>query len=86
MRIAVLGMALALAAVLAGCGGDKPVKVDCDKPGRYQSATLGKRLEIPEGLDGLNEFNEMPIPKADDGAPVPPPGQCIDMPPAIGSS
>lgn len=86
MRIPAFATAFILGAMLAGCGGDKPVKVDCDKPGRYQSATLGKRLEVPEGLDALNEFNEMPIPTADKDAPVPPPGQCIDMPPAIGSN
>ena len=86
MRTPVLILAAVLAATLAGCGGDKAVKVECDKPGFYQSARIGKPLEIPEGLDDLNEFNEMPIPKADENAPVTPAGQCIDMPPAIGSN
>ena len=39
---------------------------------------------VPDDLDPLNEFAEMPIPSAE-GAPERPKGsRCIDMPPAIG--
>lgn len=76
--------ALILATGLAACGGNDTVDPDCNKPQRYQAATEGKRVVVPEGLDPLNEFSEMPIPKADPGAPEPPPGRCVDAPPPIG--
>jgi len=86
MRMILLLGALALAAFLVGCGGDKALKVDCDKPQRYQSASLGPGIRVPEGLDPLNEFNEMRIPSADADAPQPQEGKCVDMPPTIGTN
>ncbi|MBT8090184.1 MAG: hypothetical protein KJO01_08240 [Gammaproteobacteria bacterium] len=77
---------LAMLAGLAACGGGDVIKQSCDEPQRYQSVVAGKRVEAPEGLDALNEFAEMPIPKAE-GAPVRPPGsRCIELPPAAGTS
>jgi len=75
---------LAMFAAVTGCGGNDTVDEDCDKPQRYQAAVEGKRVVVPEGLDPLNEFSEMPIPKADPDAPEPPPGRCVDSPPPIG--
>jgi uncharacterized lipoprotein len=86
MRLILALGALAMTALLSGCGGDKALKVDCDEPQRYQSARLGPGIRVPEGLDPLNEFNEMPIPQADPDAPQPPEGKCVDMPPMTGTS
>jgi len=58
--------------------------VDCDAGLQYQNRDVGKRVVAPEGLDQLDEFAEMPIPKADPEAAKPLPGKCIDMPPAVG--
>jgi len=74
---------LFLSASLAACGGNDPIPVDCDEGLQYQNRTLGKRVVVPEGLDPLNEFAEMPIPKADPDAAKPAPGKCVDMPPAV---
>ena len=52
----------------------------------WQNRVEGKRVVSPEGLDQLDEFGEMPIPKADPNAAPVVPGRCQDMPPTIGSS
>ncbi len=75
-------VALALSS-LSACFGNKNIDYTCDEPQRYQQVSDGKRIESPEGLDPLNEFMEMPIPRAQD-APVRPPGSpCIDLPPSV---
>ncbi len=71
--------------LLAACGGDDNVVVDCDGGEEYQNRVESKRVEVPEGLDGLDEFAEMPIPRADPSAPKTIEGRCVDMPPPIGS-
>ena len=75
---------LLLGASLAACGGNDGKPFDCDEGLEYQNRTEGKRVVVPEGLDQLNEFAEMPIPKADPEAPAPVPGKCVDMPPSVG--
>lgn len=75
----------ALASVLAACGGNDTRAIDCEASLKYQNRVEGKRVEVPEGLDPLNELQEMPVPRADPDAPQAPPGKCIDEPPPIGS-
>ena len=72
---------LLLSASLSACGGNKAK--DCDEGLRFQNREAGKRVVAPEGLDQLNEFAEMPIPKADPDAAPPLPGKCADMPPTL---
>jgi uncharacterized lipoprotein len=68
---------------LSACGGDGGIDQTCDEPQRYQRVVPGKRIEVPKGLDPLDEFAEMPIPKPE-GAPVRPPGsRCVELPPSI---
>ncbi|MDH3619560.1 MAG: hypothetical protein OER91_01620 [Gammaproteobacteria bacterium] len=74
---------LILSASLSACGGKDPKPIDCEEGLKYQNREQGKRVVVPEGLDPLNEFAEMPIPKADPEAPEPVPGKCVDMPPTI---
>ena len=77
---------LAILGGLSACRGDGSINTTCDELQRYQSVTAGKRVDAPEGLDPLNEFAEMPIPKAE-GAPIRPPGsRCIELPPSAGIS
>jgi hypothetical protein len=67
---------------LSACGGGGLIDQSCDEPQRYQSVVAGKRIEVPEGLDPLDEYAEMPIPKPE-GAPVRPPGsRCVELPPS----
>lgn len=77
---------LIVAAMLCGlsaCFGNKNLSYKCDESKRYQEVTAGKRVEPPEGLDPLNEFVEMPIPKPEN-APVRPQGsRCIELPPSV---
>ena len=85
-RVTDLRLIAALLAVagLSACGG-KSVTVDCDSAEYYQRFVEGKRVTAPQGLDQLDEFAEMPIPKADPEAAPPPPGRCLDMPPLVGT-
>ena len=77
---------VALVGMLASCGGEVVIDKTCDEPQRYQAVTAGKKIAVPDDLDPLNEFAEMPIPSAE-GAPVRPPGsRCIELPPSIGTS
>ena len=72
---------LLLLASLAACGSDE-VRVTCDEPQPYQSVVAGKRVEVPEDLVALDEYKEMPIPKADT-APRPAGSVCIENAPSI---
>ena len=74
---------LMLGASISACGRGDSLVVDCDEGLQFQNRTEGKRVVVPEGLDSLDEFAEMPIPKADPDAPKLPPGRCADMPPAV---
>ena len=74
---------LILGAAISGCGGKDSVVINCDEGLKYQNREVGKRVVAPEGLDQLDEFAEMPIPKADPAAAEPLPGKCVDMPPAV---
>lgn len=71
---------------LSACGGDGPIITTCDEPQRYQGVAAGKRVEAPAGLDPLNEFAEMPIPKSQDAPARPPGSRCIELPPKVGNS
>ncbi|MCO4811638.1 MAG: hypothetical protein KC572_08545 [Gammaproteobacteria bacterium] len=76
--VLIIGMAI------SACGGnDTAVAVDCDEALKYQNREVGKRVVAPEGLDQLDEFAEMPIPKADPEAAKPLPGKCVDRPPTL---
>ncbi len=67
---------------LTGCFGRGEIKTTCDEPKPYQSARLGKPVEVPDDLDPLDEMKEMPIPKAE-SEPPPPGGPCIETPPSV---
>ena len=73
---------LLLSASISACGGEDSLIVDCDESLQYQNREVSKRVVAPEDLDQLNEFAEMPVPKADPDAAETPAGQCVDMPPA----
>ncbi|MBT8087519.1 MAG: hypothetical protein KJO46_05760 [Gammaproteobacteria bacterium] len=74
-----------LISMMTACGGDKIIDTSCDEPQRYQSVSAGKRLVVPEGLDSLNEFAEMPIPSAEREAERPKGSRCVELPPSISS-
>jgi len=72
---------LALGAVMSACGGNDTKMADCDEGAKYQNRVEGQRVVVPDGLDPLNEFAEMPIPRADPDAAQPAAGKCADTPP-----
>ena len=66
---------------LSACGKDKIID-SCSEPESYQAVAPGKRVVAPEGLDQLDEFREMPIPKAT----TPPRAEgagCLERPPSV---
>ena len=71
------------ATLMAACGNNEPREVDCDANLKYQNRVEGRRVVAPEGLDQLDELNELPIPRADPNAPQMPAGVCNDAPPVI---
>lgn len=71
LLIAVLGM-------IAACGGSKALT--CDE-GPYQAAVHAPRVQSPEGLDSLDQLDEMPLPAASPQAPWPADGPCLEHPP-----
>ena len=68
----------AAALILSGCG----VGAVCEKPQRYESSRLGKRIEPPEGLDALQPTREMTIPDASPRPPRSKDDPCLETPPA----
>ena len=76
-----LAVTVLLSAGLAACG-NKGVKT-CDKPERYQQATVNDRVRTPEDLDDLDTMREMPVPEANPAQERPPGSPCIDLPPRI---
>lgn len=74
-------IAAVLLGSLAACGGNEVIQ-DCDEEKSYESVVAGKRVEVPEGLDPLDEFKEMPIPKAET-PPRPEGATCIESPPSM---
>ena len=71
------------AGLLSGCGGDDNIVRTCDEQQSYQLAAESKKVAAPEGLDELEEYREMPIPRATQRAPRPPGSPCIDLPPSV---
>lgn len=74
-------LAVLLLGSVTACGNNDILET-CDEPRAYQSVVAGKRIEVPEGLDPLDEFREMPIPKANSES-RPPGSTCIESPPSI---
>lgn len=74
-------------AVLSGCGwigGDDEIKETCFEPQPYQAERLNEPVKVPDGLDPLDPFSEMPIPKAET-PPRPEGAGCITRPPSVRS-
>ena len=67
--------------VLQACGGDENLLYACDEVQSYVTLQDGRRIEVPNDLDPLNELAEMPVPRSQD---APPPSQrCIELPPSV---
>lgn len=81
VRTVITVFGLFLLASLGACGKDA-IKVTCDEPKPYQSVVAGKRIEVPEGLVALDDFKEMPVPKAET-PPRPEGAGCIENAPSI---
>ena len=73
---------LFLSSALTGCFGGGDIKLTCDEPQLYQSAVETQKVVVPDGLDPLEEFREMPIPEAE-SQPRPAGSRCIEAPPRV---
>jgi len=80
-KIAVI---LVMTHALSACFGNDEIKLTCDEPQLYQAAVETKKVVVPDGLDALEEFREMPVPKAESEA-RPVGSRCIESPPKVGT-
>ena len=81
VRLTITLAGVAFLCGLSACGGAK-ISETCDEPKAYQAVVPGKKIVVPDGLDPLEEFKEMPIPKAE-SPPRPDGARCIDAAPSI---
>ena len=81
MRKILSGILAVMLWSIAGCGGT--VDRSCDDVRLYQLAQEGKRIEVPEGLDPLDELKEIPMPEASPQTERPVGSPCLDIPPNI---
>jgi hypothetical protein len=80
-RAAIIVSSMVLLASLTACGKDK-IHVTCDKPQAYQAIVASKPVVVPDGLEPLDKYKEMPIPNAE-SPPRPEGAGCIENPPTI---
>jgi hypothetical protein len=73
---------LIVASCFVGCGNEE-IRTTCDELQAYQLVVPGQRVVIPDGLDPLDQYKEMPIPESN-SPPRPKGAACIDYPPSIG--
>jgi hypothetical protein len=73
---------LIVASCFVGCGKDD-LRTTCDEVEAYQMVVPGQRVVVPDGLDPLDPYKEMSIPKSD-SPPRAEGAACIDYPPSIG--
>ena len=77
----VIFLGVAIAGIAAGCSA-APISETCDEPQAYQSVVAAKRIEVPDDLDPLDDFREMPVPEAT-GPERQKGGRCIEAAPSI---
>jgi len=77
-RIGTIGLA-GVAILLGACGSVET----CEEPEFYESAVEGKRIEVPDDLDGLAAGREQVIPDASPRPPRAPGSGCVDRPPTL---
>ncbi|MCH9693885.1 MAG: hypothetical protein K0U72_05200 [Gammaproteobacteria bacterium] len=75
-------IALVVTTSVSGCFGGGDIKLTCDEPQLYQAAVETNKVVVPDSLDPLEEFREMPIPKAE-SKPRPAGLRCIEAPPQV---
>ena len=70
--------------LLGGCffGGDGEIVDTCEDPQPYQFEREGKKIDVPEDLDSLDSFREMPIPRSE-APPRPDNARCLTAPPSV---
>ncbi|NCF51790.1 hypothetical protein GWP57_09275 [Gammaproteobacteria bacterium] len=73
---------LPLVLAIMACGGG-PIDLTCDEVRMYQLAQAGKRIEVPDDLDGPSPLRELPLPEASPRPPRPEGSPCLDLPPSV---
>ena len=82
VKLPITLVTIILMSSLAACFGDGEIRLTCDEPQLYQAAVETKKVVAPDGLDGLEEYREMPTPKAESQA-RPAGSRCIESPPPV---
>jgi len=72
---------LIVASCFVGCGKEE-IRTSCDELQAYQMVVPGQRVVVPDGLDPLDQYKEMPIPTSET-PPRPAGSKCIEYPPLI---
>jgi len=68
--------------VLTACSGPKNKLEKCHKPQEYQTATIGPRVRVPDGLEPLDDANRLEIPFGETRTkPTPKGDPCLIDPP-----
>ncbi|MDE0755910.1 MAG: hypothetical protein OSB26_14795 [Woeseiaceae bacterium] len=78
-RLVTLGI-LGATASMVGCGGAPDT---CEELLFYEYAESGKRIDAPDGLDGLAASRELVIPSASPREAREPGSGCLDKPPTL---
>ncbi len=81
MRVVATITTLFSVLLLSACGSNET----CDEPKFYESAALGKQINVPEDLDAPELARELKIPEPSVKPDGPVVGGCVDKPPPIGS-
>jgi len=81
VRVLTTISSLIMLSSLVACGRSG-VRSSCDEPQPYQAVVPGQRIVVPEGLDSLDQYKEMPIPQSD-SPPRPEGAVCIEYPPSV---
>ena len=81
-RLLAAPLLLMILAGMYGCGGNTKDR-SCDEPERYQAAVETDKVQVPEDLDNLDEFKQLPLPEASPRPPRAKGSPCLDLPPSI---
>lgn len=80
-RVVKIVIGMLMMSGLSACGGTK-ISESCKEPQAYQAIVPSKRIVVPDDLDPLDDFKEIPLPKAET-PPRPEDAHCLESTPSI---
>lgn len=82
MSLSRIAACFVVTATLCGCGGNDT----CTEPEPYQASVEGRRIDVPAGLNELDQNRELRIPEASPAPPRAEGSRCLELPPSYGRS